>query len=101
MAVDNSYENMYDIDMNAITTYTASEARENLYSLIRTAAKGIRTFEIKLRGSDPVILLSKADLESWLETLDILSSPDEVKAIRRAKKEKKLFSHTEILKKFH
>ena len=69
---------------------TASKAREKLYALIKSAAKGLRSYEIKLRGSEPVILTSKAEVESWLETLEVLSSPSEAKAIRSAKKEKKL-----------
>jgi len=80
-----------------LTTYTASEARSKLYSLIASAAKGLKAFEIQLRGSEPVILLSKSELLSWQETLDILSSKEEIKAIRAAKKEKKRYSHKEML----
>ncbi|OGG03852.1 hypothetical protein A2W14_04905 [Candidatus Gottesmanbacteria bacterium RBG_16_37_8] len=78
--------------------YTASEARKNLYNLIRSAAKGLKTYEIKLRDSDPVVLVNKAELEAWQETLDILSNPAEIKVIRQAKKEKKTISHKELLK---
>jgi prevent-host-death family protein len=81
------------------TTYTASEARSKLYSLIREAAKGLKAFEIKLRGSEPVVLMSKEELESWQETLDILSNPEEVKAINKARKSKKFISHEQVLKK--
>lgn len=83
-----------------ITTYTASEAREKLYALIKSASQGLRVFEIKLRGKDPVLLINKAELESWLETLDILSNPEEAKAVRKAKKEKKTISHQDLLKEF-
>ncbi len=85
--------------MNQVTPLTASKAREDLYTLIKTVSGGLRSYEIKLRGADPVMLISKSELESWLETLDILSSPIEVKAIKTAKKEKKLISHTDVLKK--
>lgn len=85
--------------LSNLKTYSASEARENLYALIKSAAKGTRAYEIKLRGSDPVIVLSKAELDSWQETLDILSSPDEVAAIRRARKQTKTISHEQLLKK--
>ena len=79
-------------------TYTASEARKKLYSLIRSAAKGLKAYEIKLRGSDPVVLINKEELESWQETLDILSNPEEVKAIEKGRKEKKTISHNKLLK---
>lgn len=77
---------------------TASEARDNLYSLIRNAAKGVRAYEIKLRGVEPVVLVAKSEIENWMETLDILSNPEEIRAIRNAKREKKLLKHSEILK---
>jgi prevent-host-death family protein len=77
-------------------TLTASDARENLYQLIKKASKGLQAFEIKLRGSEPVVLLSKSELESWEETLDIMSSPAEVKAFRTARKETKLYSESDI-----
>ncbi|MBI4057835.1 type II toxin-antitoxin system Phd/YefM family antitoxin [Candidatus Microgenomates bacterium] len=76
--------------MNPTTSLTASEAREKLYSLIKNAAKGLRSYEIKLRGAEPVVLISKNEIDSWLETLDILSNPKEAKAIRSARKEKRL-----------
>lgn len=75
-----------------ISTLTASEAREDLYNLIRKASKGPRAFEIKLRGVDSVILISKEELEGWLETLDILSNPEEREAIREGRKTKKTYT---------
>ena len=86
------------MDFLNTTTYTASKARQNLYQLIRLASKGLRAYEINLRGADPVLLLNKAELESWLETLDILNSPEEIKTIRTAKKQKKTISHQQMLK---
>lgn len=80
------------------STITASEARQNLYSLIRRASKGLRTFEIKLRGVEPVVLISKGELEGWLETLDIMASPEEVKAIEEGRRSKKTISHKEMKK---
>ncbi|MBU0569573.1 type II toxin-antitoxin system Phd/YefM family antitoxin [Patescibacteria group bacterium] len=80
------------------TTYTASEARKNFYSLIKSASEGLKAFEINLRGTDPVILISKDELESWQETLDVLSSPEEVMAIEKARKEKRTISHSQLLK---
>ena len=80
------------------SSLTASEARANLYKLIKKASQGLRAFEIKLRGAEPVVLVSKKELENWLETLDILSSTEEVEAIREAKKTRKTRSHGEMLK---
>ena len=84
--------------MNTQTVFTASEARRHLYNLVRIAGKGLRSYEIQLRGSNPVVLMSKAELESWQETLDILSNPEEVRAIRTARRQKKLYTHQEMLR---
>ena len=87
--------------MNTITTQAilpASTARQNLYSLIRSAAAGLRTYEITLRGTKPVVLMSKEELDGWLETLDIMSNPEEVRAIRIAKKQKKNIPLEKLLK---
>lgn len=84
--------------MDNLLTVTASEAREDLYNLVRQASKGLRSFEIRLRGVDPVIMVSKSELDSWLETLDVLASPNEVKIIKSARKEKKLIPHQKALK---
>ncbi len=89
---------MYAFGMDNTTTVTASEARQNLYSLIREASKGFRAFEIKLRGTNPVILMSKEELEGWLETLDIMASPEEAGAIKEARGAKKTISHKEMKK---
>ncbi len=80
------------------STLTASEARDQLYTLIKLASKGLRSYEIKLRGADPVILISKDELDSWIETADIMSNPEEVSAIRSSRKEKTGISHEELIK---
>lgn len=81
-----------------LTTYTASEARAKLYSLIKTASKGFKAFEIHLRGREPVVLMSKSELLAWQETLDILSNKEEIKAIRKARKQKMTYTHKDMLK---
>ncbi len=98
--LDKSYAKAYHIHMNTLTssqTLTASEARTKLYSLIKSAGTGLASFEITLKGADPVILISKSELDSWLETLDILSNREEVDAIRKSGKEKKNISHKKML----
>lgn len=82
-----------------LKTYTASEAREKLYSLIRTAGSGLRAFEIILRGNEPVILINRAELESWQETLDILSNKKEIASIRKARRQKKTIPHQAVSRK--
>lgn len=84
--------------MNVIS-YNASEARQNLYSLIRSASTGLKAIEINLRGSEPVVMINKAEMESWLETLDLLSSKEELVAVRKSMTDKKLVSHEALRNK--
>lgn len=84
--------------MDNLVTYTASDARDNLYTLLRSAAKGLNSYEINLRGNKPVILISKEELEGWLETLDVMSSPEEVAAIEEGCRSKKTVSHNQLKK---
>ncbi len=79
-------------------TLTASQARANLYNLIKSAATGLKTYEITLQGASPVILVNKAELEAWQETLDILSNKGEIATIRKARKQKKVIPHQKMLK---
>lgn len=79
--------------------YNASDARDNLYTLIRSAAKGLNPVEINLRGTEPVVIINKSEVESWLETLDILSSDGEMCAVKQGKKVKKYVTHQEMKKK--
>lgn len=85
-------------NLNNIQTYTASEARKQFYSLVKKAGDGLHAFEITARGSEPVVLINKAELESWLETLDIINSEEEISAIRKAKLETTAVSHEELMK---
>lgn len=81
-----------------LKSYTASEARSQLYSLIRDAGAGLEAIEIQLRGSEPVIMMNKAELESWLESVDILHSAEEINTVRKSLKEKDSIPHTDVLK---
>jgi len=96
--LDIMYEIAYDMIMD-VTVYSASDARQNLYSLIKSASSGLKTIEINLRGSEPVLMINKAEVESWLETLDLLSSKEESKAVRKSMVDKKFISHENLKKK--
>lgn len=60
--------------MDYSSTYTASQARDNLYSLIKQASTGLVRPEITLQGTDPVVIISKAEYEAWMETLSLSKS---------------------------
>ncbi|MBI2010192.1 MAG: hypothetical protein HYS86_03370 [Candidatus Chisholmbacteria bacterium] len=78
-------------------SYTASEAKKDFFNLIRKAS--LHPIEIRLKDQNPVILTSKANLESLKETVEILSIPGARESILEGFKETRLISHQEMLKK--
>lgn len=77
-------------------TYSASQARENFYGILKDASMGLQTYEVTQRSGESVVIMSKEDFEGWQETLDIMSNPDEYAAILRSGKQKKLYTHEEV-----
>jgi len=84
-----------------MTTIAATKARSNFYSLIKNVSQGLKTFEITLRGQDPVVLINKQDLESLQETAEILSIPGARQSIIKglSQSRTKHLSHQQILDK--
>ncbi len=67
-------------------TVTATEARRDLFSLLRRSVRGHQQFRITHKAGD-VIILSQEDYESLLETLELLSTPGLLKSVRQARRE--------------
>ena len=67
-----------------MTTLTASQARQNLFSLLKKSIKGHAPVRI-LSPSGEAVLISQADYESLLETLELLSTPGMSKSIQEAR----------------
>jgi antitoxin YefM len=67
-------------------TVTATEARQNLFRLVRKSVKGHVPVKITSKEGDAV-LISEEDYEGLLETLELLSVPGMRKSIREAKGE--------------
>ena len=65
-----------------MTTLSLAEARANLSKLVESAVTTHERFEVTRNGDRVAVLLGADDYDSLLETLDILSNPDEVAAIR-------------------
>ncbi len=66
-----------------MTTLSLAEARAQLSKLIESAVTTHERFDITRNGDRVAVLLSVDDYDSLLETVDILSEPDEVAALRR------------------
>lgn len=67
-------------------TLTVTQARQNLFDLLRKSVKGHAPVRITSKDGDAV-LISEADYEGLLETLEILSTPGMAESIRRAKRD--------------
>lgn len=65
---------------------TATEARRELFKLLKQSVRGHRQFRITGKEGD-VVLLSQEDYESLLETLELLSMPGLLKSVRQARRE--------------
>ena len=65
-----------------MTRLSLAEAQANLSNLVEAVLTTHERFELTRNGERVAVLLGADDYDSLLETLDILSSPDEVEAIR-------------------
>jgi len=66
-----------------MTTLSLAEARANLSKLVESAVTTHERFEVTRNGDRVAVLMSADDYDSLLETLDILSNPEEVENIRQ------------------
>ena len=69
------------------STLTVSDARTNLYDMLEEVQKYLRRFVITHHGKPQAVLMPIADLESWEETLDIMSNKKLMADIRHAEKD--------------
>ena len=65
-------------------TVTATEARQNLFRLVRKSVRGHIPVKITSKEGDAV-LVSEEDYEGLLETLELLSMPGMRKSIQEAR----------------
>ena len=65
-------------------TVTATEARQNLFKLVRRSVRGHVPVKITSKEGDAV-LVSEEDYEGLLETLELLSVPGMRKSIQEAR----------------
>jgi antitoxin YefM len=67
-----------------MTTVTATKARQNLFGLLKHSVKGHAPVRIHSKAGDAV-LVSEADYEGLLETLELLSTHGFKAAWKRAR----------------
>jgi prevent-host-death family protein len=59
-----------------------AEAQANLLRLVESAVTTHERFDVTRNGDRVAVLLGADDYDSLLETLDVLSNPDETAAVR-------------------
>lgn len=59
---------------NIPQTLTVSDARANLYDIINEVSQKLRHFSITHKGQTKAVIIPAEELESWEETLEILSN---------------------------
>ena len=65
-----------------MTTLPLAEARATLSKLIESAVTTHERFEITRNGDRAAVLVSADDYDALVETVDVLSRPEEVEALR-------------------
>ena len=89
---------------NLASTLPANEARTNFYELLDEVGENLRRFVITHRGKARAIVMPIDELESWQETLEVMSeNPKIVKDLSRARKEikdGKTISIDNLIKKY-
>jgi antitoxin YefM len=63
-------------------TLPISEARDNLPALVEQAGRLRARFIITRHGKPDAVLMGHDEFESWLETLEVLTSREEFESIR-------------------
>ncbi|MCT2084614.1 type II toxin-antitoxin system Phd/YefM family antitoxin [Microbacterium enclense] len=64
-----------------MTTLSLAEARANLSKLVESAVMTHERFDVTRNGDRVAVLLGADDYDALLETVDVLSRPEEVAAV--------------------
>ena len=87
-----------------MNTISASKARNNLYKILDEVKNGLKSYTITLRGEAQAVVINPEELESWEETLDILSDNKLVAQILKSQEEIKsgdYISEDDLIKKLN
>lgn len=70
-----------------IKTLPITDARKNLTKLVDKASKQLDEYVITVNGVPAAVLMSVSEYESWKETMEILSDPELMKAIKEGEED--------------
>jgi len=67
--------------MNQVQSLTISQARSNLYNLVRDVNNGTSYVKLTHRSGKKAVLLSEDSYESLLETMEVMAIPGALEAL--------------------
>lgn len=67
--------------MNIKTTLSATDVRNNFFEILDKIEQTNVPYTITRAGKPKAVIVNAEEYESWMETLDIMSRPEEVKGI--------------------
>lgn len=68
-------------------TLTISQARSDLSNIVDRSNKLLEKYAITVNGKPSAVLMSQAEYDSLIETLDIFSDPNALEEIKASEKE--------------
>lgn len=68
---------------------TATDARNNFFTLLEKAKKSPYPINITVRGIPEVVILNKEDYDAWMATIETLSDPELMASIKASEKDLK------------
>lgn len=73
--------------MNTADTFiSATEARNNFFGLLERVKKGPFPINITVKGIPKAVIMSREDYNAWMATVETLSDPELMEAIREGDK---------------
>lgn len=87
MGVDRAYGITYTL--LTMTTVSATTARANLYDLIDEVAASGKSIGITKKGETKAVLVNPEELRAWEVTVETLSDPELMAAIKEGDKDMK------------
>ena len=79
--LDSPYDMSYDLAMSKTTTLTTTQARADLYNLVKKACTNEEEFIIQGKSGQAAILMGLDEWESWKETAEIMMIPGAYESI--------------------
>ena len=79
--LDRPYDMSYDLSMSKTTTLTTTQARADLYNLVKKACTNEEEFIIQGKSGQAAILMGLDEWESWKETAEIMMIPGAYESI--------------------